>query len=176
MGKITFILGGARSGKSSYAVKLAKSSGRKVAFIATCIFTDSEMKKRIKLHKRSRPAGWKVVEEGVDIGSVLSGLEGAYDVILIDCLGLFVTNLLAKRLTDKQIERRIKELRSAISTARGAVIVASNDVGSGIVPDNLLARRFRDLLGMTNQMMAAQADEVIFMQAGIPLIIKGEKE
>lgn len=172
MGKIIFILGGVRSGKSSYAIELAKNLKDKTAFIATCVLPDSEMRKRIKVHKKSRPRHWKVVEEGRDIGSCLANLKNEYETILVDCLGLWISNLLAENLTDKKIEREIKNFAKFISRLKANIILVSNEVGSGIVPDNLLARRFRDLLGLANQIMAKKADEVIFMQAGIPLIIK----
>jgi len=174
MGKIIFILGGARSGKSSYAIKLAKQFKRKVVFIATAVSPDEEMKKRISLHKISRSRYWKLIEEGKDIHSVLISLKDKYETILIDCLGLWISNLLVENLTDKKIEEEISRLIKVISKLNVKIILVSNEVGSGIVPDNLLARRFRDLLGHANQMMAEYADEVIFMQSGIPLKIKGE--
>jgi adenosylcobinamide kinase/adenosylcobinamide-phosphate guanylyltransferase len=174
MKKSIFILGGARSGKSSYAVDLAKKSRKRTAFIATCTSFDSEMKKRIKAHKKSRPRQWKVIEEGKHIDSVLIKLGNKYEVILIDCLGLWISNLLAEKLADKQIEKEIAKLIKSISKRKDVTILVSNEVGAGIVPDNPLARRFRDLLGLANQMMAREADKVIFMQSGIPMIIKGE--
>lgn len=177
MKKLILILGGARSGKSSYAVELAKKFKKKVAFIATAVPSDEEMKKRIGLHKSSRPKQWKLIEEGKDISPILPVLKDKYEVVLIDCLGLLVSNLLADNLTDEEIEIRIKKLIEAILKVNLTAIIVSNDVGSGIVPVNALARRFRDLLGLSNQMIAKKADKVIFMQAGIPVIIKeGQKD
>ena len=176
MGKIVFILGGARSGKSSYAIKLAKGLRKKTAFIATCVLHDSEMKKRIELHKKSRPRHWKLIEEGRNIGSCLANLKNEYEIILIDCLGLWISNLLSDNLTDRGIEKEIARLSKSISRLNVNILVVSNEVGGGIVPDNLLARRFRDLLGQANQTMAKIADEVIFMHSGIPLTIKGERK
>jgi len=173
MTKFTFILGGARSGKSRYAVESAKRFKKKVAFIATATSPDEEMRKRIKLHRDLRPRQWKLIEEGRDISAILSKLEGKYEVILIDCLGLLVSNLLADNLEDKEIEMRIKKLIKAILKASFTTILVSNEVGSGIVPQNALARRFRDLLGLANQMLASKADKVIFMQTGIAQRIKG---
>lgn len=175
MKRFIFILGGARSGKSGYAVELAKKIKKKTAFVATLTSPDGEMKKRIKLHKASRPREWKLIEEGGDISPVLSKLEDKYEVILIDCLGLLITNLLAGELTDKEIEKRIKKLINTISRMNLTAILVSNEVGSGIVPENPLARRFRDLVGLANQMMTKKADEVIFMQAGIPIEMRNEK-
>jgi adenosylcobinamide kinase/adenosylcobinamide-phosphate guanylyltransferase len=175
MGKITFILGGARSGKSKYAVSLAKKVAKNVAFIATCVCPDDEMKERIKLHQTLRPRHWKLIEEGKDIDAVLVNLQNKYDVVLVDCLGLWISNLLAANLEDKEIEKKIKEFLIAVSKIKATSILVSNGVGSGVVPENPLARRFRDLVGLANQMVAKKADEVIFMQAGMPLIIKKEK-
>lgn len=176
MKKFTFILGGVRSGKSSYAVNTAKSVGKEIIFIATCIPGDKEMKHRIKLHKRSRPGTWKVIEEGVNIDSVLRKIKRGCDAILIDCIGLFVSNLMAIEPSDRKVERKVRLMIEQIKKLAVSVIVVSNEVGMGIVPDNPLARRFRDLLGRANQMLAQSADTVIMMHAGIPTIIKGEKD
>jgi adenosylcobinamide kinase/adenosylcobinamide-phosphate guanylyltransferase len=176
MKKFIFILGGARSGKSRYAVELAKKLTKKVVFIATASPLDREMKKRIELHKISRPRHWRLLEEDKDVSSILSKLKGKYEVVLIDCLGLLISNLLASNFEDKEIERRMKKLINTILKINLTTILVSNEVGSGIVPGNLLARRFRDLLGLSNQMIAKKADEVIFMQSGIPIIIKGEQK
>lgn len=173
MKKFIFILGGARSGKSSYAVDLAKRLRKRTAFVATCASSDIEMKKRIKMHKKSRPRQWKVIEEGKHIASVLIELGTKYEVILVDCLGLWISNLLAEDLADKEIEKEIAKLIKSISKRKDVTVLVSNEVGAGIVPDNPLARRFRDLLGLANQMIVRKADKVIFMQSGIPMIIKG---
>ena len=173
MKKFIFILGGARSGKSKYAVKLAKKLKGQVAFIATTTSPDGEMRKRIKLHKISRPRHWKLIEEGKDISKVLSTLNNKYRIVLIDCLGLLISNLLANNLEDKEIEVKIAGLIRAVLKTNLTTILVSNEVGSGIVPENALARRFRDLLGLSNQMMAEKADEVILMHSGIPVKIKG---
>ena len=176
MKKFIFILGGARSGKSSYAVEVAKKLRKRTVFIATCNSCDVEMKKRIKAHKKSRPRHWKLVEEGKDINSVLIRLKNKYEIILIDCLGMWLSNLLAGGLTNREIEKGISRLIKSVSDCKGIIILVSNEVGAGIVPDNPLARRFRDLLGMANQMIAKKADEVIFMQSGIPVMIKGGRK
>ncbi len=176
MGKIIFILGGARSGKSNYAVNLAKSRGKRVVFIATCIPADSEMKQRVELHKKSRPATWRLVEEAVDIDSALRKAKTGCDAILIDCMGLFISNLMAVESSDKKIEEKVRQVIGQIKKSASDVIVVSNEVGMGIVPDNPLARRFRDLLGRVNQMIAKEADKVIMMYAGIATVIKGEKD
>lgn len=176
MKKFIFILGGARSGKSRYAVELAKKISKEVAYIATYTMSDEEMKKRIKLHRNSRPDHWKIIEEGKDIKSIFAKLKDRYKVLIIDCLGLLVSNLLMEDFKDSQIQKILKELAHVISKAKFTTILVSNEVGCGIVPDNPLARRFRDIVGFANQMMAERADEVIFMEAGIPIKIKGETE
>lgn len=175
MKRLILILGGSRSGKSSQAVELAKSFKKRAAFIATCAFLDNEMTKRIKKHRCSRPKQWRLIEEPIDIQRVLIDIQKKYDVVIVDCMGLWISNFLVDNLEDKEIEKKINGLLTSISKINIAVILVSNEVGGGIVPDNLLARRFRDLVGLANQMIAKKADDVIFMQAGIPLIIKGEK-
>lgn len=176
MKKFIFILGGARSGKSSYAVKLAKSAGKRIIFIATCIPADSEMKHRIKLHKKSRPRTWKVIEEGVNVDSALRKAKARYDAVVIDCMGLFISNLMTVEPSDKKIEEKVWQVIKQIKKKVSDVIIVSNEVGMGIVPDNPLARRFRDLLGRANQIFAQNADTAIMMHAGIATIIKGEKD
>ena len=175
MKEFTFIFGGVRSGKSNHAVKIAKSTAKNVVFIATAGANDDEMKKRINVHKRSRPAHWTLIEEGIDIDLAIKRIRIKTDLVLIDCLGLLVTNLLMKKENDSAIKKKINAICSVIKEANFNVIVVSNDVGSGLVPDNYLGRRFRDLLGLANQSMAKNADKVIFMQVGIPITIKGEK-
>jgi adenosylcobinamide kinase/adenosylcobinamide-phosphate guanylyltransferase len=172
MREVILISGGARSGKSSCAVELAKRRGTRVAFIATGTASDAEMKTRIEQHKRSRPPQWTLIEEGKDIAATLPALKDKYEVVVIDCLGLLISNLLADNLDDEEIERRIGQLRDAIRTVDLTTIVVSNEVGSGIVPMHALTRRFRDLLGLSNQMLARQADTVIVMHMGIPVVIK----
>ncbi|MBL7069422.1 MAG: bifunctional adenosylcobinamide kinase/adenosylcobinamide-phosphate guanylyltransferase [Candidatus Omnitrophica bacterium] len=169
-----FIVGGARSGKSRYAQALAKRISKKVAFIATCTPQDKEMKKRIALHQKARPRHWKVIEEPREIKSILPGLKEKFDVVIIDCLGLLISNFLSTGLNERAIEKEITLIAGFLSKAKFTSIVVSNEVGGGIVPGNALARRFRDLAGFSNQIMAKRADRVIFMQSGIPMKIKGE--
>ncbi len=173
MSKMTFILGGARSGKSRYAAEIAKNLRKNTVFIATATALDEEMKERIRLHKISRPKEWDLIEEPMNLSGVILGLKTIYDVAIIDCVGLWVSNLLMANITDKAIEKRIKELTASILKAKASlVIIVSNEVGGGIVPGDPLSRRFRDLVGLANQIIAAKADEVIMMQAGIPVKIK----
>jgi adenosylcobinamide kinase/adenosylcobinamide-phosphate guanylyltransferase len=174
MSYLTLILGGARSGKSACAVKIA-ASGKRVVFIATCIPQDKEMAERVKLHKKTRPNFWKVIEEGYDMVSALTKARRMNcQVILIDCLGLLISNLMHRHKEDKKIEKEIELTLQQIKKVRAKVIVVSNEVGMGIVPDNPLSRRFRDLLGRANQRLAEEADRVILMCAGVALTIKGD--
>jgi len=173
MSKMIFVLGGARSGKSRHAAQIAKRIDKKTVFIATATVLDEEMKERIRLHKISRPKSWDLIEEPLNLGKVLLKSKLAYDTVLIDCVGLWVSNLLMANMKDREIEKKIKELTDSILKAgAGLVIIVSNEVGTGLVPADPVSRRFRDLVGLANQTMAAGADEVIMMQAGIPVRIK----
>jgi len=176
MGKIIFLLGGARSGKSRYAVELAKRLKKMVVFIATAIASDTEMRQRVKLHRLSRPRHWRLIEESKDISSILSKIDAKYKVVLIDCLGLWISNLLIDKLGDREIKKKIKRFLTTIAKAKFTTILVSNEVGCGIVPDNYLARKFQDLIGFVNQTVAKYADEVISMVSGIPVRIKGEED
>ena len=172
MGNFVFITGGARSGKSAYAQKLAKRTKKKVAFIATCQPGDKEMKKRIELHKKSRPRHWRLIEEPKDVEGVLRGLGNTYDGVVIDCIGVLVSNLLCGGLGEEKIKSKMEKMARTASASKCEIIVVSNEVGDGIVPKNHLARRFRDVLGTTNQIMARHADVVYSMRVGIPVRIK----
>lgn len=171
MGKIIFIAGGARSGKSTYAQGLAMKS-KSVAFIATCLPLDKEMVNRIKAHKKNRPGHWQTFEEPKDVAAVIKRIGKQFDCILIDCLTLLISNLFLDGYGQKAIEGKIKEIISSIKSFRGKAIIVSNEVGLGIVPDNLLGRDFRDIAGKVNQIVAKEADKAYFMVVGIPLKIK----
>jgi adenosylcobinamide kinase/adenosylcobinamide-phosphate guanylyltransferase len=175
MGKIIFILGGARSGKSTYAIELAKKLDKKVAFIATCSPLDVEMKKRIEIHKRSRPAYWETFEEYKEVSALLKRIGSKFNVVIIDCLTLFISNLLSEGFDDNAIVGRINKVLQILKERKCKSILISNEVGLGIVPKSRLARRFRDLAGRVNQMLVQKADEVLFMISGLPLKIKGGK-
>lgn len=173
---LVFITGGARSGKSSLALQLAREAGGKVAFIATASAGDEEMTERILIHKRSRPDEWTTIEETVDVSAAIAAAKG-HDVVIIDCLTLLLSNLIFREndLNEtKHILDRIENLAEASKDFEGTVIVVSNEVGMGIVPENKLAREFRDLAGRANQVMAAAADEVYVCFSGIPVRIKGD--
>jgi adenosylcobinamide kinase/adenosylcobinamide-phosphate guanylyltransferase len=174
--KIVLLLGGARSGKSSYAQEIATTLGEDVLFIATGQPLDEEMKERINQHKRNRPKGWKTIESTNHIGRVMKEHEGNTRTIIIDCITLLVSNLLGDEpdyfVAENRIIEEVNELDSAMKASRANVIIVSNEVGLGLVPDNKLGRIYRDLLGKANQLLAKSADEVYFMAAGIPIKIK----
>ncbi len=176
MGKLIFITGGARSGKSNFAVELAGKRGGKVTFIATCAPRDAEMKARIKEHKKSRPRNWQTVEEETEVASVLKDVGNKCEVVIVDCLTLLLSNLLLADSNDRQIEKGVRQIASVSSKVGCTTIVVSNEVGSGIVPENQLGRRFRDIAGFANQVVARCADEVYLMVSGVPMKVKGEKE
>jgi adenosylcobinamide kinase/adenosylcobinamide-phosphate guanylyltransferase len=170
---VIMVIGGARSGKSSFAQTLASArEGRKV-FIATAQAGDEEMKLRIEKHRRERPAGWHTIEEPCRLPQALDGCAGAYEVVLIDCIGLWISNLLLADAAEGEILQQVDALLARCRTSGACVIIVSNETGMGIVPDNRLSRRFRDVLGKTNQELARAADEVFFLLAGIPLQVKG---
>lgn len=173
MAKVILVLGGARSGKSGFAMRLAEGSGvRNVAFIATGQGLDAEMRRRIVKHKAQRPGHWRTFEEPRKIAALVKKIAGKHDFIIIDCLTLFVSNHLLKRGTETTI---LKELNAAIAAVRktsATCVIVSNEVGLGIVPENKLARDFRDVAGRVNQAAAAAADEAFFTVSGIPWRIK----
>ena len=174
MKKMTLILGGARSGKSTYALSLAKKY-RKVAFIATCQGLDKEMRERIKLHKEGRPKHWTTFEEPKDLAKLLGKMNDSFDCILIDCLTLFVSNLILAGDKQEQVLKKIEKLLFVLDKKKSKVILVSNEVGLGLVPANKLGREFRDIAGRVNQIIANKADEVFFTVSGITLKIKGGK-
>ncbi len=169
-GKFSFILGGARSGKSAFSMELALSMPGPRVYIATAEALDHEMDERIRRHREARGEGWETVEETVELAKRIGSLGSG--VVVIDCLTLWISNLLAKGLSDDEILEMAKELFSASASSPASVVAVSNEVGLGIVPDNALARRFRDLAGTVNQVAAKAASEVWFVASGIPMRMK----
>lgn len=168
MGKIIFILGGARSGKSSYAIKLAKEfREKKVAFIATAEARDREMSKRILTHKISRPASWKIFEEPYNLSGLLKKIATSFDLLIIDCLTLFVSNLLLRKCKEKEIIHEINKTLAVLKNNKAKSIIISNEVGLGIVPANKLSRDFRDIAGKVNQVVSQNSNTVFFMVSGL---------
>ncbi|MGH7815329.1 MAG: bifunctional adenosylcobinamide kinase/adenosylcobinamide-phosphate guanylyltransferase [Candidatus Binataceae bacterium] len=171
MGTVTLITGGARSGKSAHALKLAMPYPRK-CFIATAEARDEEMAARIAHHRAGRSTDFRTIEEPSDVAAAIAKLGGETDAIVLDCVTLWISNLMAIYPDDAAIIAEADRLAGAIHKAPFASIVVTDEAGAGIVPDNAMARRFRDLLGWANQKLAAAADEVILMVAGIPLKVK----
>ncbi len=178
MGRLILVTGGARSGKSDYALQLAQSLPGPRCFIATCPVVDSEMDERIARHREDRAgAEWQTVEEQTDIAAVLLAHQDD-PVCLIDCLTLWVNNILyhgeqsRNMLSDAELCRQSGLLIQAAGIHHGTVICVTNEVGMGIVPDNPSARLYRDLVGRCNRMMAAAASEVYLVSCGIPLRLK----
>jgi adenosylcobinamide kinase/adenosylcobinamide-phosphate guanylyltransferase len=172
--KITFITGGARSGKSSFALKTASALDGQKAYLATAEDLDQEMKERISRHKEARGSDWNTHEEPVKIADALKGIMDRYDVAVLDCLTLWLSNLVCNNMNcENDIEDFINVIKNAEAGTRNAkLFIVSNEVGMGIVPENELARRFRDLAGVLNQKVAQLADEVYLVTAGIPMKIK----
>ncbi|OGW31909.1 MAG: bifunctional adenosylcobinamide kinase/adenosylcobinamide-phosphate guanylyltransferase [Nitrospirae bacterium GWC2_42_7] len=168
--KIIFITGGTRSGKSSFALQKAMKLQGKRAYIATAEALDEEMEERIKKHKKDRGNDWDTYEEPLKIPGVLKKIESQYAVIVLDCLTLWLSNLLH---SNKNAEEEIESFCNSLSTIHGSLFIVSNEVGMGIVPENELARKFRDLAGIINQKVARASDEVFMVVAGIPVKIKG---
>jgi adenosylcobinamide kinase/adenosylcobinamide-phosphate guanylyltransferase len=168
---IVFVTGGARSGKSGFALSEALKIGGKKAFLATAEATDKEMKDRIQRHRDDRGSGWKTYEEPVRIARLLREIDARYPVVVIDCLTLWLANVMMSGLDEEKEGDRLLSALKAMKKAK--VIVVSNEVGMGIVPENELARRFRDAAGRLNQRVAAIADEAYVTVSGIPLKIKG---
>ena len=171
---VTLVLGGVRSGKSHYAQQLAERVNR-VVFIATAeVRNDSEMQTKIQRHRSLRPSHWGTVEEQIELGRVIRAIPSNTELILVDCLTLFAANLLERfgeHTTADHAE--VKALCESLASAPCTVVLVSNEVGSGVVPAYALGRRFRDLTGEINQRIAAQADNVFFLVAGLPLLLKG---
>ncbi len=174
---LTLILGGARSGKSSFAEQVARESGKPVTFIATATAGDDEMAARIRQHRAARPADWQTLELPLDLGKQLTAPLA--EVVIVDCITLLVTNLLMSLPEDtpaetvlQKVQAEIEALVAAQARIGGRWLLVSNEVGLGLVPPYPLGRIYRDALGWANQRLARAAERVILMVAGIPLVIK----
>jgi adenosylcobinamide kinase / adenosylcobinamide-phosphate guanylyltransferase len=166
---VTLVLGGARSGKSNFAERIAVTHSRGCVYLATAEIGDDEMAERVRKHKARREAHWRTVEAPLEIGSAIVAETEQGAAVLVDCLTLWLSNLMAAgRDPDQETEALIR----ALGQAGGPVVFVSNEVGLGIVPDNALARAFRDHAGRLNQRMAEIANDVFFVAAGLPLRLK----
>jgi len=166
---IVLVLGGARSGKSRYAQSRAESLAPSRVFVATAEAHDDEMRDRIARHRADRAKGWQTVEAPLELAAAVSAHARPGSVLLVDCLTLWTSNLL---LAGRDVAGATADLVDALGRAPGPVVLVANEVGLGIVPDNALARRFRDAAGTINQQVAAVADEAVFVAAGLPLKLK----
>jgi len=171
MPHLTLVLGGARSGKSRYAENLIAALPPPWTFVATADAGDAEMAERIAVHRLRRGKDWQTIEAPRDLSAALAGVA-ADAPVLIDCLTLWLSN---RMLAEADLEAEIARLEAALDIRLAPVVLVSNEVGFGIVPDNELARRFRDLQGRLNQRMAARADRVVLMVAGLPVVVKDTK-
>lgn len=178
MGKLIFISGGCRSGKSAFAVRLSEPLSDLRLYVATCPRRiDPEMDSRIERHMAERGEGWQTAEESIDICGAIRASTGK-GVILVDCLTLWISNLMHrandenKKITEDQISELCLELISECSKTEASVIFVTNETGMGIVPDNPVARQFRDLVGRCNQVVASFCDEAYFMVSGLPLKLR----
>ncbi len=173
--RLTLILGGVRSGKSSYGQRLA-ASGERVIFVATAEVGDQEMEARIEAHREARPPGWDTLEEPIDLVAALTPLLHRYDTVLLDCLTMWVSNLLLRgpetASARGDILSEARRLLGLYRNSDASWTIVSNEVGLGVVPSTELGRLYSEELGRVNQLVAAEADDVYFMAAGLPLRIK----
>lgn len=167
--KHTFILGGASSGKSAFAESLVVATAAPKIYVATAQVYDDEMRTKIAAHRDSRGEGWHTIESPMHTGDVLANMAQT-EVALLDCATMWLSNHL---LADSDVAAETAALIKAIGACKGRVVTVSNEVGMGVVPDNALARRFRDAQGKLNQKLAASADLAVFVVAGLPLVLKG---
>ncbi|MDP1713225.1 MAG: bifunctional adenosylcobinamide kinase/adenosylcobinamide-phosphate guanylyltransferase [Anaerolineales bacterium] len=179
MGKLTFILGGARSGKSDYAEQIGRESGKSVLFIATATAFDDEMRERIHHHRTARPHEWQTLEVPMNVGAALLTEKFKAEVVIVDCITLLASNILIALPEDSSFEMAMQKVKDEIDSLLAAQekiggewLIVSNEVGLGLVPLYPLGRIYRDVLGRANQMLARAAQRVIFMVAGIPTVIK----
>jgi adenosylcobinamide kinase/adenosylcobinamide-phosphate guanylyltransferase len=169
--RLTLVLGGARSGKSKYAESLITALPPPWVYVATAEALDAEMAERIAVHRARRGGDWRTIEAPHDLAGALAAPAGA--PVLVDCLTLWLSN---RMLAQADVDADTDRLEDALDRRASPAVLVSNEVGFGIVPDNALARRFRDLQGRLNQRMAARADRVVLMVAGLPLTVKGTPE
>ncbi|NOX20417.1 MAG: bifunctional adenosylcobinamide kinase/adenosylcobinamide-phosphate guanylyltransferase [Nitrospirae bacterium] len=173
-GEIVFVLGGARSGKSSFALNEAEGIGSKRAYVATARITDNEMAERVRRHQAERAHRWETFEEPLKIKELFGNLKGRFDVIVLDCITLWISNMMLDGLEEEAILEETRGLCSVLAeiASESSVYIVSNEVGLGIVPDNPLARQFRDVAGRVNQLIAQVADRVYFIVSGLSMKLK----
>jgi adenosylcobinamide kinase/adenosylcobinamide-phosphate guanylyltransferase len=166
------VLGGARSGKTAFAERLAMREGHKPAYLATADALDGEMRERVESHQRGRAGRFETIEEPLALSDAIIKASARHDVILVDCLTLWITNML---MAGEEVAGAVEQLAATlVQVKRAKIILVSNEVGLGIVPDNAMARTFRDLAGSAHQRLAEICDDVYFVAAGLPMVLKGE--
>ncbi len=172
--ELILILGGARSGKSNFAQRLANKAGGNIFFLATAQAGDDEMAERIARHKASRPSTWRTIEEPLELASALQSEATAADVVLIDCMTLWLNNLMLRQggASETEVLDQVDRLLDVYKKGTASYIMVSGEVGLGLVPPYPLGRSYRDLLGWMNQKVAGQANKVFLMVAGVPLELK----
>jgi adenosylcobinamide kinase/adenosylcobinamide-phosphate guanylyltransferase len=183
--ELTLVLGGARSGKSAFALRLARQAGGRVLYVATAWPGDEEMRWRVARHRRARPSAWRLLEEPLAVAQALAPLLDDTDIVLIDCLTIWVSNLLLSALpggivrsaveatvAERVVDEAIDALLQSYRNGTASFIVVSNEVGLGLVPEHPLGRLFRDGLGRANQRVAAQADKVYLLVAGMAVDVE----
>jgi adenosylcobinamide kinase/adenosylcobinamide-phosphate guanylyltransferase len=168
--KLTLVLGGAASGKSTFAESLILQVGGAPVYIATAQIFDDEMAEKVRQHRELRGAGWTTIEEPLDVPNALAQVS-ATQPVLIDCATLWLTNII---LGDHDVASHSAKLIAGLAACKAPIVIVSNEVGQGIVPDNALSRKFRNAQGRLNQQLAAEADLVIAVMAGLPLALKGD--
>ena len=167
--KTQLILGGARSGKSGFAQRQAESLPGELIYVATAQALDVEMADRITRHRAERGARWQTVEAPLDLAKIIDSKSRPGNVLLVDCLTLWASNLM---FAERDFAQAINDLTSVLAKVPGKIVLVSNEVGLGIVPDNALARRFRDVAGEVNQAVARSVDSAVFVAAGLPMVLK----
>jgi adenosylcobinamide kinase/adenosylcobinamide-phosphate guanylyltransferase len=178
---VTLYTGGCRSGKSGLALELAKETSEHACFIATCVPQDDEMRLRVKRHQNHRPSAWQLIEEPIALAEAIRKVDPLVcPVILIDCLTLWVCNLMCQEkdplTTEQAMESEVQKLIDAANQYGGEVIIVSNEVGMGVMPTNAMARNYADLAGRCNQVIAREANKVVFVACGIGITLKQEQE
>jgi adenosylcobinamide kinase / adenosylcobinamide-phosphate guanylyltransferase len=175
VGHLLLVTGGARSGKSRYAVERASAWGTHVLYVATCQPADDEMRERVRRHQAERPATWTTVEPGSDVIPTIQQRGPHADGILLDCLTLYVSSLLMSGGGELDVMRQVDELCLSLREVPRPTAIVTNEVGWGVVPDTPLGRLFRDAAGRANQVAASYAREVVLLVSGVPVVIKGER-
>ncbi len=166
---LSLVIGGAASGKSDFAESLVKGTGRSLVYLATAQAHDAEMRAKLKRHREQRGEGWRTIEEPLDVGRMLATISGD-TAVLLDCLTMWLSNQI---LAEKPLEEAEAELMAGFALCPAPVVIVTNEVGMSVVPENALARQFRDAQGRLNQKVATKADLVVNVIAGLPQVLKG---